>query len=154
MPIIEFSSVVTSGKDGCLQMQCASRQFTFILDEPTLLGGKDTAMNPVEALLGALGACKGIVAKSFARQQKIKLHDIRIDVKGELDTDGFTGKNKDTKIGFSKITTHFYIKADNSEEEIKAFIDFIERTCPVYDTIRNPPICKTTYHLVQDITAL
>lgn len=151
MAIIEFSSVVTSGKDGGLQMQCASRQFTFMLDEPASLGGKDSAMNPVEALLGALGACKGIVAKSFARLHKIKLHDIRIDVKGELDTDGFTGKNKNAKIGFSKITTHFYIQADNSEEEIKAFINFIEQTCPVYDTIRNTPVCKTSYHLVEDI---
>lgn len=147
MPITEFSSIVTSGEQGGLQMQCASRQFQLLLDEPTSLGGKDSAMNPVEALLGTLGACKGIVAKSFARMHRIKLNDIHIEVKGELDTDGFTGKNKQAKIGFSKITTHFFIQADNSEEEIAAFIAFIERTCPVFDTIKNPPICETSYSL-------
>lgn len=146
MPITQFSSVITRGEQGGLQMQCQSRQFQFLLDEPKALGGKDSAMNPVEALLGTLGACKGIVAQSFARMHNIKLKDIRIEVLGELDTDGFMGKNNQAKIGFSKITTHFYIQADNSDEEIKAFINFIERTCPVFDTIKNPPTCETFYH--------
>lgn len=151
MPITEFSSTITTGEQGRLQMQCASRQFQFLLDEPVSLGGKDSAMNPVEALLGTLGACKGIVAKSFARMHQINLNDIRIEVKGELDTDGFTGKNKEAKIGFSKITTHFFIQADNSEEEIAAFIAFIERTCPVADTIKNAPICETSYSVENHI---
>ena len=34
-----------------------ARQFELMLDEPKSLGGTDTGMNPVEALLGALGAC-------------------------------------------------------------------------------------------------
>lgn len=147
MPITEFSSIVTSGDQGGLQMQCASRQFQFLLDEPPSLGGQDSAMNPVEALLGTLGACKGIVAKSFSRMHDIKLENICIEVRGELDTDGFMGKNKQAKIGFSKITTHFFIQADNSEEEIAEFIAFIERTCPVFDTIKNPPICETSYSI-------
>ncbi|ODQ03894.1 MULTISPECIES: OsmC family protein [Enterobacterales] len=146
MPITEFSSIITSGKQGGLQMQCASRQFQILLDEPLSLGGKDSAMNPVEALLGTLGACKGIVAKSFANMHKINLNDLRIEVNGELDIDGFTGKNKNAKIGFSKITTKFFIDADNNDEEIAAFIAFIERTCPIADTIKNAPILETSYH--------
>lgn len=152
MPITEFTSTITTGEQGRLQMQCASRQFQFLLDEPESLGGKDSAMNPVEALLGTLGACKCIVAKSFARMHHINLKDIRIEVRGELDTDGFTGKNKDAKIGFSKITTEFFIEADNSEEEIAAFIAFIERTCPVADTIKNAPVFETSFHLESVLT--
>ncbi|HGN1892730.1 TPA: OsmC family protein [Proteus mirabilis] len=147
MPITEFSSIISTGTQGGLQMQCASRQFQLLLDEPISLGGNDTAMTPVEALLGTLGACKCIVAKNFARLHHINLHNIRIEVKGELDIDGFMGKNKQAKIGFSKITTHFYIQADNSKTEIEAFIAFIERTCPILDTITNPPECETLYHL-------
>lgn len=110
MPITEFSSTITTGKQGGLQMQCASRQFQFLLDEPLSLGGKDSAMNPVEALLGTLGACKGIVAKSFARMHKINLNDIRIEVKGELDTDGFTGKIKKPKSALVKLRRTFLFK--------------------------------------------
>lgn len=38
------------------------RQFELVIDEPKSLGGTDTGMNPVEALLASLGACQSIVA--------------------------------------------------------------------------------------------
>ncbi|NHB98390.1 OsmC family protein [Photorhabdus stackebrandtii] len=126
-----------------LKVECTSRDFSFYLDEPRNLGGTDQGMNPVEALLCSLGACKCIVAKAFAKLHKINLIDIHIDLEGELDTDGFTGRNKQAKLGFSKIVTKFYIKADNSEEEIHAFVDFINKTCPVHDTIENTPSFAT-----------
>ena len=46
MPITEFSSIISTGTQGGLQMQCASRQFQLLLDEPISLGGNDTAMTP------------------------------------------------------------------------------------------------------------
>lgn len=137
MAIEKFEAVVENVSG--LKVSCKSRDFEFILDEPKNLGGTDTGMNPVEALLNSLGACKVIVAKSFARLHKIKLKSIRIELEGELDPDGFMGKNPDAKIGFSKITTNFFIEADNTDEEIANFVDFINRTCPVADTIENGP---------------
>ena len=35
---------------------------------------------------------------------------------------------------FFKNTTRFYIKANNSKDEIEKFVDFIEKHCPVHDT--------------------
>lgn len=137
MAIEKFEAVVENVSG--LKVSCKSRDFEFILDEPKNLGGTDTGMNPVEALLNSLGACKVIVAKSFARLHKIKLKSIRIELEGELDPDGFMGKNPNAKIGFSKITTNFFIEADNTDEEIANFVDFINRTCPVADTIENGP---------------
>ncbi len=143
MPIIEFSSVITNDVSSPLQMQCSSRQFTLIIDEPVAYGGEDSGVNPIEALLSSIGACKGIVAKSFARLYRIKLKNIRIEMKGEIDPDGYMGKNKSAKIGLSRLSTHYFIQADNTKEEIQAFIDFIEHTCPLSDTIKNTPIFHT-----------
>lgn len=126
-----------------LKVACQSRDFEFLLDEPRNLGGTDEGMNPVEALLCSLGACKVIVAKSFARLHKINLKDIRVELAGELDPDGFMGKNPQTKIGFSKIVSTFHIEADNTEEEIAAFVDFINHTCPVHDSLENAPVFET-----------
>ncbi len=120
-----------------LTVECEARNFKFTLDEPESLGGNDKGMNPVEALLSALGACKCIVAKAFAQKNRISLQDIRIELEGVLDLDGFMGINQDAKIGFSKITTKYYIQADNSEDEIKQFVTFIESHCPVHDTLQN-----------------
>ncbi|MDE1475521.1 OsmC family protein [Xenorhabdus bovienii] len=137
MPKELFTAEIESS--GHLKMQCSTRGFSFHVDEPKNLGGTDEAMNPVEALLSAFGACQCIVAKSFARKHKINLIDIQVKMEGELDTDGFTRRNKNAKMGFSKITSKFYIKADNTEQEIRDFIDFVESNCPVLDTIVNTP---------------
>lgn len=145
MAITTFSATAQSNDK--LQVTCSSRDFEFILDEPPMLGGDDTGMNPVEALLCALGACKVIVAKSFARMQGIHLKNIRIELTGELDPDGFMGQNPAAKIGFSKITSHFHIDADNSTEDIAAFVDFINQTCPVHDSMAHAPEFASTIHL-------
>ncbi|OTA20533.1 peroxiredoxin [Xenorhabdus beddingii] len=147
MPKALFTATVESA--GNLKMKCSSRGFTFHVDEPKNLGGTDEAMNPVEALLSTLGACQCIVAKSFARKHKINLIDIQVNVEGELDTDGFTGKNKNAKLGFSKITSKFYVKADNTEQEIRDFITFVENHCPVLDTIVYTPEIVTEVYPVK-----
>jgi len=70
-------SAVAEMKEG-LATRVLSRGFEFILDEPEDLGGTDTGMNPVEALLGSLAACKSIVVRAFARKYRIKLKTVRI----------------------------------------------------------------------------
>lgn len=128
-------------KEG-LQVEVTAGKHKFILDEPEELGGGDTGMNPVEALVGALGACKCIVARAFAKAHKIDLQEIRVETEGDLDTDGFLGKNKDAKIGYTEIRSKYYIKSSSSEEEIKKFVEFVEANCPVCDTIVNSPELK------------
>lgn len=144
MAIETFTAQTESIKG--LQVKCSSRGFEFLLDEPKNLGGTDEGMNPVEALLCSLGACKVIVARSFARLHKINLEEIKVELAGELDPDGFTGKNPQAKIGFSKITSTFYVKADNTAAEIADFVEFINRTCPVHDSLANSPVFETEIH--------
>jgi len=129
-----------------LAVECSARDFAFVLDEPPSLGGADTGMNPVEALLSSLGGCKCIVARAFAKAKGIDLKSINIELEGVLDPDGFLGRNPDAKIGFSKITTRYYIDADNTEEQIADYVDFIEHHCPVKDTIANTPAFETQIH--------
>lgn len=124
-------------------VECVSRGHKFFLDEPADLGGADKGMNPCEALLSALGACKCIVAGSFARVHRIDIQDLKIEVEGDLDSDGFLGKNKDVKVGFSEIRTKVCIKSSSSEEDIKKFIKFVENTCPIADTLVNTANYKT-----------
>lgn len=139
---IEIFKSTTQLKEG-MQVECETRGHKFVLDEPKELCGTDTGMNPVEALLSALGACKCIVARCFAKSHGIDLKDIKVEVEGDLDPDGFMGKNKDAKIGFTNVRTKIYIDADASEEKLKDFVDFIDRTCPVADTLHNSPKMET-----------
>ncbi|MCY3067828.1 OsmC family peroxiredoxin [Aerococcus loyolae] len=118
------------------------RDFTFVMDEPTSVGGTNKGMNPIEALLSALGGCKAIVIQVFARARKMKINKVSITVDGTLDPDGHSGKNPSAKVGLSKIKTTYHIEADNSPEEIQDFVDFVEKTCPVLDSIVNAPVME------------
>lgn len=126
-----------------LQLKCTAREFEMLIDEPTSAGGTNTAMNPLEALLCSLGACKMMVARFFYQSKQIRLKEMKLSIDGEIDSNRLKG-DPNIKIGFSKIRTHYFIQADNSTEEIQNFIDFIEKTCPVKDTIVNQPEFETT----------
>lgn len=128
---------------GGLQLKCSSRGFEFLIDEPENVGGTNEAMNPLEALLCSLGACKMMVARFFYQTKQIQLRSMKVEILGEIDSDRLKGK-PDVKIGFSKIITNYTIEADNSQAEIEEFIAFIERTCPVKDTIVNSPEMERT----------
>ncbi|NMA94411.1 MAG: OsmC family protein [Clostridiales bacterium] len=130
-----FKSVATLLEG--VTVECVSRDHKFILDEPPELGGADKGMNPCEALLSALGACKCIVAGAFSKAHGIDIQDLKIEVEGDLDPDGFLGKNKEAKIGFSEIRTTINIKSSSDEDKIKEFIEFVEKTCPIADTLVN-----------------
>lgn len=114
-----------------------ARQFELLIDEPQSLGGTDTGMNPVEALLASLGACQSIVARVYAPKFDVQLEDFRVDVEGELDLDGFFNRSE-VRPGYSDIRYTFYIKTNSPQEKVEAFVQFLESKCPVGDTIANP----------------
>lgn len=68
---------------------------------------------------------------------------VDITVEGEIDPKGFSQQDPEAKVGFSTLRTIFNIEADNTEEEIDNFIQFIENHCPVQDTIVNQPEFET-----------
>ncbi|MNI06254.1 OsmC-like protein [compost metagenome] len=114
-----------------------ARQFELVIDEPKSLGGTDTGMNPVEALLASLGACQSIVARVYAPKFDVVLEDFRVDVEGEIDLDGFFNRSE-VRPGYSDIRYTFYIKTNSPEEKVKEFVQFLESKCPVGDTLANP----------------
>lgn len=134
---------------GTYKVECTARGKSFILDEPEELGGSDGGMNPGEALLSALGGCKYIIAKMFYQKYKINLIKINLEIEGEIDIEALMNvvqgknENKDLKIGFSKITTKWFVDANNTKEEIEKFVEFVESHCPMKDTIEDKPELKS-----------
>lgn len=135
MPVETFKA--TAHLQQGMVVKAKSRNFEITIDEPKSLGGTDEGMNPVELVLCALGACQSIVASVYARKFNIDLKDFWIEVEGDLDTDGFMNKS-DVRRGYSDIRYNIHIKTDAAREQVQEFVEFIERTCPVGDTINNP----------------
>jgi uncharacterized OsmC-like protein len=135
MPIATFKakSKLIEG----LQVDSTVRNFSIRMDEPVNLGGTDTGMNPVEALLAALGSCLAIVAGAFAKSQGIELEDFWVEIEGDLDPDGFLRGAEGVRRGFQEVRFTPHIKTSASEEEVQKFMTFIKNRCPVSDNLMN-----------------
>ncbi len=101
MAVETFKAVSKKLPEG-LAVESEVRGFKMVLDEPKELGGTNKGMNPVEALLCALGSCQTIVASVFAKANGINLQDFWVELEGDIDLDGFMGKS-DVRPGFLEI---------------------------------------------------
>lgn len=140
MALVTFKAV-SELKEG-MKVECSARDHKVVFDEPEDLGGSDTGMNPVEATLCALGACQAIVARCFAKAKGVDIQEYRVELEGDLDIDGFQGL-ADVRPGVQNIRTKVYIKSESSREKLKEFVEFVENTCPVGDTITNSAAMST-----------
>jgi uncharacterized OsmC-like protein len=118
----------------------ASRSKTHILegDEPPVLLGTDTAPNAVEAVLHALASCISVGYVYNAAARGITIDSLRFDTEGELDLRAFLGLSDTVRPGFERITFTATVKANAKREELEALCEYVQRTSPVLDIIRNP----------------
>lgn len=136
---VNTSKVKVSWKGGLLA-EAEARGFKFTMDEPEDEGGTNTFMHPVEVLLSSLGGCMTIVATMLAPKLRIELDDFHVEVEGDLDSDGFTGKDPNVRVGLQDIRYTLHIKSDAPEGKIKKLCDLISKYCPVKDTLRGVPV--------------
>ena len=130
-----FKAKATKLPDG-MQVETQSRNFKIMIDEPKGMGGTDVAMSPVEAILCALGGCQAIVAVAFAKAQGVTFENFFVEIEGDIDLAGFMGK-ADVRIGFQEIRYKMHFKTNEPMEKMEKFAAFIERTCPVGDSLVN-----------------
>jgi len=120
---------------GGLAVESESRGFKVIMDEPTSLGGTDTGMNPVEALLAALGSCQCIAATSSAKSQGIDLKEFWVELEGDLGIDGFLKGDPNVRSGYQEVRFTMHIKTDAPQDKVEAFQKLIQSRCPVGDSL-------------------
>ncbi len=134
MATVTFKAVSHKLPEG-LAVENSVRGFKTIMDEPKDSGGTDKGMNPVEAVLSALGSCQCITAAAFAKTQGIDLKDFWVELEGDLNTDGFSHKDPAVRPGFQQVRFTMHIKTDAAPDKVAAFQEFIEHTCPVGDSL-------------------
>jgi uncharacterized OsmC-like protein len=106
-------------------------------DEPAALGGTDTAPNPVEQLLAALGNCLAVGYAANATAAGIELHDLSIALEGDLDLHTFLGLT-DGHAGFSAIRVRVALDADAPPDELAELHRRVTSTSPVGHTLARP----------------
>ena len=127
--------VVSQLKEG-VKVESTAGKFKMLIDEPVELGGTDEAMNPVEALLCALGSCQCIMARMLAGKMRVDLQDFYVELEGDLDTRGMIGV-EGVRPGYQNVRAKFHIKSNDSEQKVQKLVEAIEKYCPIGDTIAN-----------------
>lgn len=93
------------------------------VDEPTEKGGQDSAPNPMQLLLSALGACTTVTLQMYADHKGIKIEHVQVDL--ALNPDG------DPESGSNNIVRKITLKGDFTDEQYKRLLKVAE-SCPVH----------------------
>eukprot|EP00656_Telonema_subtile_P006991 TRINITY_DN13263_c0_g1_i2.p1 TRINITY_DN13263_c0_g1~~TRINITY_DN13263_c0_g1_i2.p1 ORF type:complete len:203 (-),score=51.21 TRINITY_DN13263_c0_g1_i2:232-840(-) len=144
--IFASSSELTSGLRSSFTIR---DKFTIHVDEPKGLGGTDTAPNPVEYLLGALGSCQEITYKAYGQAMGIKIDRVAVDIEGHIDLRGFLGVKYEggtARPGFHTIEGTVTITSEADLATLEQLKVAVDAHCPVLDMLKAVP---TTIKLVK-----
>jgi uncharacterized OsmC-like protein len=124
--------------NGAFRSQAQVRDFDPIpSDEPAALGGGDTAANPVEQLLAALGNCLAVGYAANATAAGIEVRHLSIDVEGDLDLHTFLNLD-DGNAGFGAVRATVHLDADASPAQLADLHAKVTGTSPVGHTLARP----------------
>lgn len=117
-----------------------TRRSPFVIegDEPPVLLGQNLGPNAVEALLQALGSCLAVGFVYNASAQGIHVERLDLSLEGDLDLHGFLGLSDSVRPGYKSITVNYQLKSDAPREKVEALCDYVQKTSPVLDMLRNP----------------
>jgi uncharacterized OsmC-like protein len=107
-------------------------------DEPPVLLGQNAGPNAVEAVLHALASCLAVGFVYNAAAQGIRVEALSFDLEGELDLRAFLGLTDTVRAGYESIRLTYHVTADAPREKLVELCDYVQRTSPVLDIIRNP----------------
>jgi uncharacterized OsmC-like protein len=112
-----------------------------IIDEPPQLLGDDTAPNPTEALLAALGSCiaVGLQANAVARGWTVR--GIEVELEGDINITSVwgTGDLSPKPLGLTAVRMKVHLDIDGATQaELDELVAHAAKWSPVFNTVRNP----------------
>jgi uncharacterized OsmC-like protein len=115
-----------------------SRPFTLEGDEPPVLLGGNAGANAVEAVLHALASCLSVGFIYNAAARGINVESLSFDLEGDLDLHAFLGLSDQVRPGYESIRLTYRVESDAPRERIVELCDYVQKTSPVLDIVRNP----------------
>lgn len=109
-----------------------------VVDEPPAFGGANSAANPVEYALAALGSCQAITYRFWAAKLGIAFDALSVELEGDLDARGFLGLDPTVRPGFEQVRVTVHISGPETPERYEELHRAVDAHCPVLDLFANP----------------
>ena len=112
----------------------------YIVDEPPGLLGDDTAPNPSEASLAALGSCLAVGIHANAVAQNITIRSLELELEADINITAVwgTGDVSPKPVGFDAVRVKVHLDADAPQDKIDALIAHATKWSPVANTFTKP----------------
>jgi len=112
----------------------------YIVDEPPALLGDDTAPNPSEASLAALGSCLAVGIHANAVAQGIVVRKLELELEADINITAVwgTGDTSPKPVGFDAVRVKVDLEADAPQEKLDALIAHATKWSPVANTFTKP----------------
>ncbi|RAX57529.1 peroxiredoxin [Helicobacter monodelphidis] len=110
----------------------------YIVDEPPTLLGDDTAPNPSEALLAALGSCLAVGIHANAIAQNVVITKLELELEGDLNITAVWGTgdlSEDKPLGFTDVRVKVDLQSNADEKTQNAIISHATKYSPVANTL-------------------
>lgn len=114
------------------------RHFTVTGDHPEGLLGQNTAPAAVETLIATVGGCIAGGWATFGAAMGIPVEQLRIDLEGDIDLQGFMGLGEHVRPGLQRLRGTIYVKSPASDEQLHQLKAVAEQRSPVVDSLRVP----------------
>jgi putative redox protein len=131
-----LKQVVVHGKAGAFLQEVIIGKHHFYVDEPADLGGTESAPDPYDYLLAALGACTSMTIGLYARKKQIPLEAVTVSLThSRIHAEDCA--DCETKNGLlDRIEVQVQLTGSLSDEEHAKLME-IAGKCPVHRTLKS-----------------
>lgn len=111
-----------------------------VIDEPPALLGDDTAPNPSEAALAALGSCLAVGIHANAVAQGITIRKLELALEADINITAVwgVGDTSPKPVGFDAVRVQVELDADAPREKLDALVAHATKWSPVANTFMKP----------------
>lgn len=113
------------------------RDFTFMVDEPLELLGKNEHPTPQEYLLAGMGSCMMVGFVVGASMKGIELTKLNIKINSGLDLNGFLQTKPGAPVPLKQVEYVIEVEGDGTQEEFDEIHEVVKKTSPNRATIAN-----------------
>ena len=113
----------------------------YIVDEPPGLLGDDTAPNPSEASLAALGSCLAVGLHANAVHRGWIVNKLELELEGDLNITAVwgTGDVSEKPVGFTDVRVKVDMECEGiPQSEVAALVAHVKKWSPVANTFTRP----------------